>query len=236
MIAPPSLARRVVAEGLGTALLLAVIVGSGITAERLSGGNVALALLANALATGAGLVALILTFGPLSGAHFNPVVTCTIAAAGGLRWRETPAYVLAQVIGGIAGVLVTHGMFGSPLITWSQHERSGSGQWLSECVATAGLLAVIQSCGRHRPTAAPYAVAGYVTAAYWFTASTAFANPAVTIARCCSDTFSGIRPIDVPAFIVAQVVGALLVGVLFRWLLRAPTPAPAQPLSEDPHA
>lgn len=230
------MSRRVVAEFIGTALLLAVVVGSGIMAERLAGGNVAIALLANTIATGAGLVALILTFGPISGAHFNPVVTFTEAAAGNLRWRETPAYLLAQVAGGILGVLAAHLMFGSPLVSWSQHERSGGSQAFSEFMATFGLLAVIHGCGRHRPTAVPFAVAAYITSAYWFTASTSFANPAVTIARCFSDTFAGIRPIDVPVFIVAQLAGALTAGLLFRWLLSTPVATPVSASNHHSHS
>ena len=211
--------RRVVAEALGTALLLAVVVGSGIMGERLAGGNVAVALLANTLATGAGLVALILTFGPISGAHLNPAVTVANAALGGLRWREVPAYVGAQVLGALAGVAVGDAMFGEPLFAASQHVRAGGAQFLSEFVATFGLLAVIWGVARRRATAVPFAVGAYITAAYWFTASTSFANPAVTIARAATDTFAGIRPADVPAFIAAQCLGAAAATALFRWLV-----------------
>jgi len=217
--APPTLARRLVAEALGTALLLATVVGSGIMAERLAGGNVAIALLANTLATGAGLVALILTLGPISGAHFNPAVTLADAALGGLRWRDVPGYVLAQVAGAFGGVAVAHGMFGEAVFKASRHARAGGAQFLSEFVATFGLLAVIWGVARRRSTAVPFAVAAYITAAYWFTASTSFANPAVTLGRSASDTFAGIRPADVPGFIAAQLLGAAAATLLFRWLV-----------------
>jgi glycerol uptake facilitator-like aquaporin len=212
-----SLVRRAVAEGVGTALLLATVVGSGIMAERLAGGNVALALLANALATGAGLVALILTFGPISGAHLNPAVTLAQAWGGGFRRADVPAYLAAQLVGAPAGVVLAHVMFGHEAVTLSAHARAGRGQVVSELVATFGLVGVIAACGRTSPAAAPYAVAAYITAAYWFTASTSFANPAVTVARTLTDTFAGIRPADAPAFIGAQLVGAALAGALFRW-------------------
>lgn len=215
----PTLGRRAVAEAIGTALLLATVVGSGIMAERLAGGNVAVALLANALATGAGLVALILAFGPVSGAHFNPVVTLTGAWQRDLAWRDVPAYLASQFVGAVGGVLLAHGMFEEAPITLSQHTRSGSGQLLSELVATFGLLAVISACGRRRPTAAPFAVGAYITAGYWFTASTSFANPAVTLARTLTNTFAGIRPADAPGFIAIQLVGAFAATALFRWLL-----------------
>jgi glycerol uptake facilitator-like aquaporin len=215
------LARRAVAEGVGTALLLATVVGSGIMAERLSGGNVALALLANALATGASLVALILTFGPISGAHLNPAVTLADASQGGIAWREVPTYLLAQLAGAFAGVALAHGMFGEPLFTASRHVRAGPAQLLSEVVATFGLLAVIWGCSRRRSQAVPFAVAAYIVGAYWFTGSTSFANPAVTLARSATDTFAGIRPADVPGFVVAQLVGATLATALFRWLTPA---------------
>ena len=214
-----SLARRVVAEGLGTVLLLAVVVGSGIMAERLAGGNVAIALLANTIATGAGLVALILTFGPISGAHFNPAVTLADAWQGGLAWREVPAYIGVQIIGAFAGVATAHLMYGDPLFSASQHARAGYAQLWSEFVATFGLLAVILGCVRSRPGVVPFAVGAYISAAYWFTASTSFANPAVTLARAATDSFAGIRPIDAPGFIVAQLLGAMAATALFRWLL-----------------
>lgn len=214
-----SLARRVVAEAIGTALLLAAVVGSGIMGERLAAGNVAVALLANTLATGAGLVALILTFGSVSGAHFNPAVTLSDATQGGLAWREVPAYIAAQIAGAFAGVAAAHIMFGLPLFFASKHERSGGAQFFSEFVATFGLLAVIWGCARLRSQAVPFAVAAYITAAYWFTASTSFANPAVTLARSASDTFAGIRPTDAPGFIAAQLLGALAATLLFRWLV-----------------
>jgi len=215
------LARRLTAEAVGTALLLAVVVGSGIMGDRLSGGNVAIALLANSLATGAGLIALIMTFGPVSGAHFNPVVTLVAAISGDLSWRDTAGYFAAQCIGAFAGVAIAHGMFDLPAFMASAHARTGVPQWGAEIVATCGLLMVIISCARNQPAAVPYAVGGYITAAYWFTASTSFANPAVTLARAATDTFAGIRPSDAPAFIVAQVVGALVAMVLMRWLLAA---------------
>jgi glycerol uptake facilitator-like aquaporin len=213
------LARRATAEAFGTFFLLAAVVGSGIMGERLSGGNVAITLLANTLATGAVLVALILTFGPVSGAHFNPAVTLADASQGGLAWREAPAYITAQLTGAFAGVAVAHLMFGLPLFTASRHARAGVAQLFSEFVATFGLLAVIWGCARRRTAAVPFAVAAYITAAYWFTASTSFANPAVTLARAASDTFSGIRPPDAPGFVAAQLAGAATATVLFRWLV-----------------
>lgn len=214
-----STARKLTAEALGTALLLAVVVGSGIMGERLAGGNVAIALLANTLATGAGLVVLILTFGPVSGAHFNPAVTLADASQGGLPWRDVPGYIAAQVVGAFLGVAAAHGMFDLPLFVASTHVRSGPSQWFSEFIATFGLLAVIWGCVRRHPTAAPFAVGAYITSAYWFTASTSFANPAVTLARAATNTFAGIRPDDVPGFIVAQLLGALVATALFAWLL-----------------
>lgn len=227
MSARPDLTRRAVAEAVGTALLLATVVGSGIMGERLAGGNVAIALLANTLATGAALVALILTFGPISGAHFNPAVTLADAAQGGGPWRSVPAYVVAQVVGAFVGVAVAHVMFGEPLFSASRHVRAGLPQMVSEFVATFGLLAVIWGCVRSRASAVPFAVAAYITAAYWFTASTSFANPAVTLARSASDTFAGIRPADAPGFIVAQLAGAAAATALLRWLL--PPAAAAEP-------
>lgn len=214
-----SLARRALAEALGTAFLLAVVIGSGIMGERLAGGNVALALLANTLATGAGLVALILTFGSISGAHFNPAVTIADAAQGGLSWRDAPVYVAAQVVGAFVGVAVAHGMFGEPAFFASTHVRSGGAQWLSEFVATFGLLATIWGTVRARAAAVPFAVGAYITAAYWFTSSTSFANPAVTLARAASNTFAGIRPCDVPGFVAAQFAGAAAATLLFAWLV-----------------
>lgn len=216
-----TLARRLVAEGLGTAFLLAVVVGSGIMAERLAGGNVALALLANALATGAGLVALILLFGPVSGAHFNPAVTLSEAWQKNLPAREVAPYIALQVVGAFAGVAAAHGMFGEPLFFASQHVRTGPSQWWSEFVATFGLIAVIIGCSRSRPGVTPFAVAAYITAAYWFTSSTSFANPAVTLARSASDTFAGIRPADTPGFIIAQLLGAAAATITFCWLYPA---------------
>jgi glycerol uptake facilitator-like aquaporin len=213
------LPRRAVAEALGTALLLAIVIGSGIMGERLAGGNVAIALLANTMATGAGLVALILTFGSISGAHFNPVVTLADASQGGIGWRDVPAYLVAQVVGAFAGVAVAHVMFGEPVFFASQHVRTGPAQWVSEFVATFGLLATIWGVVRRRSNAVPFAVGAYITAAYWFTSSTSFANPAVTLARAASDTFAGIRPSDAPGFIIAQLLGAGAATALFRWLV-----------------
>jgi glycerol uptake facilitator-like aquaporin len=212
-------ARRAVAEFLGTAFLLAAVVGSGIMAERLAGGNIAIALLANTIATGAALVALILTFGPISGAHFNPAVTLSDAWQGGIRWSEAPAYLTAQIAGAFSGVFAAHLMFTEPLFFASRHVRSGSSQLFSEFVATFGLLSVIWGCARFRSSAVPFAVGAYITAAYWFTASTSFANPAVTLARAASDTFAGIRLADVPGFVIAQFAGAAAATALFRWLL-----------------
>jgi glycerol uptake facilitator-like aquaporin len=217
--AGPDLRRRVVAEAAGTALLLAAVVGSGIMGDRLAAGNVAVALLANTLATGAALVALILTFGPISGAHFNPAVTLADASQRGLDWTSVPAYLVAQVAGAYAGVAVAHVMFGEPLFAASRHARAGLPQLVSEFVATFGLLAVIWGCARSRAAAVPFAVAAYITAAYWFTASTSFANPAVTLARAATDTFAGIRPADAPGFIAAQLAGAAAATGLFRWLV-----------------
>jgi glycerol uptake facilitator-like aquaporin len=207
-------------------LLLAAVVGSGIMAERLAGGNVALALLANTIATGAALVALILAFGSVSGAHFNPAVTLADAYVGGIAWRYVPAYLFAQVAGAYSGVAVAHLMFGLSLFSVSTHARSGAPQVFSEFIATLGLMAVIWGCARSRPHAVPYAVGAYITAAYWFTASTSFANPAVTLARSMSNTFADIRPGDVTWFIAAQLAGALAATVLFQWLL--PTPKEEQ--------
>ena len=211
--------RKLAAEATGTMLLLSAIVGSGIMGERLSGGNTAIALLANTLATGAMLVAIILVFGPISGAHFNPVVTLAFAFQGQMRWRETPAYITVQVFGALLGVAAAHIMFSEPLFSPSQHARAGSAQLFSEFVAAFGLLVVVWGIGHSRPQAAPFAVGAYITAGYWFTASTAFANPAVTLARSLTNTFSGIRPMDVPGFVVAQLVGAAVATVLFRWML-----------------
>jgi glycerol uptake facilitator-like aquaporin len=215
------LIRRATSEMVGTAMLLAAVIGSGIMGERLSGGNAAIALLANTIATGAALVALILTFGPISGAHFNPAVTLADASQGGLRWREAPVYVGAQILGAFAGVAAAHLMFSEPLFFASHHARSGGAQLFSEFVATFGLLAVIWGCSRSRSEAVPFAVGAYITAAYWFTASTSFANPAVTLARSASDTFAGIRPADAPGFVAMQLLGAAVATCLFRWLAPA---------------
>jgi glycerol uptake facilitator-like aquaporin len=214
-----TLPKRVAAEALGTALLLAAVVGSGIMGERLAAGNVALALLANSIATGAVLGALIVTFGPISGAHFNPVVTLASAVQQDIQLREVPFYIAAQIGGAFLGVATAHIMFGLPLFFVSLHDRSGPAKIFSEAVATFGLVTVILSCAKLRPTAVPLAVAGYITGAYWFTSSTSFANPAVTFARSVSDTFVGIRPQNVPAFVVAQLAGGLAATILCRWLL-----------------
>ncbi|MGH8515929.1 MAG: MIP/aquaporin family protein [Panacagrimonas sp.] len=214
-----SLARRATAEAVGTAMLLATIVGSGIMGERLADGNVAIALLANSLATGGGLVALILTFGPISGAHFNPVVTLSLAACRLFAWREVPTYLVAQIAGAVLGVWAAHLMFDEPVFQLSVKPRPGLALAWSEIVASFGLVIVILSGVRHRAEAIPYAVAAYITGAYWFTASTSFANPAVTVARSLSNTFAGIRPHDTPGFIVAQCIGAALATLLFVWLV-----------------
>ena len=213
-----SIARRIVAEALGTALLLAVVIGSGIMGETLAGGNIAVALLANAIATGCGLVALILMFGPISGAHFNPAVTFSEAWQRNLPVSEALPYILAQIAGAFAGVAAAHLMFGEPLFFASTHVRTGGAQWWSEFVATFGLVATIISCSRSRPAATPFAVAVYITAAYCFTSSTSFANPAVTLARAASNTFAGIRPEDVGGFVIAQLLGAAAATILFGWL------------------
>jgi glycerol uptake facilitator-like aquaporin len=226
----PSLARRAVAEFAGSLLLLAAVVGSGIMGERLAAGNIAIALLANTLATGAALIAIILAFGPISGAHLNPVVTLSDAWLGGIGWRETPLYVTAQLAGAFAGVAVAHLMFGLSLFAASTHARSGPAQMFSEFVATFGLLAVIWGCVRSRPSAVPFAVGAYIMAAYWFTASTSFANPAVTIARSMTNTFAGVRPADVAGFVAAQLAGGLAATLLFRWLLPGMKAAAAEVL------
>ena len=225
MQTPPSLARRITAEFAGTAFLVAAVVGSGIMAERLSGGNAALALLANTIATGAALVALILAFAPISGAHFNPAVSFAAALEGKLSIAGAVAYIAAQIAGGISGTMVAHIMFSLPLVSLSQHVRSGSAQAFSEFIATFGLLAIIWGTSA-RASLAAFAVGTYITAAYWFTASTSFANPAVTIARSLSNTFAGIRPADVPYFLGAQFIGATAAVLLFRWLA-PPVVAPA---------
>lgn len=209
-----TLGKRLAAEGVGTALLLATVVGSGIMGERLSGGNVAIALLANSLATGAALVALILAFGPISGAHFNPAVTLALAWRRETAWKDVPGYLVAQVLGALLGVWAAHYMFEVPILMASRHVRSGGPQWAAEAIATFGLLVVLLGAkGR-----AAVAVGGYIAAAYWFTSSTSFANPAVTFARVWTNTFAGIRPLDVPAFVAAQIVGAALAVALFRRL------------------
>ena len=222
----PTLARRAAAEALGTGLLVAAVVGSGIMGERLAGGNTGLALLANTAATGAALVALILALAPLSGAHFNPIVTLADTLNGELPWGDLPAYITAQIVGGLLGTAIANLMFEGPVFSVSRHARHGPAQLLSEIVATFGLILIIGLCVQRRPSAVPFAVAAYITAAYWFTASTSFANPAVTLARAVSDSFAGIRPTDVPGFIAAQVVGGALAVGTVRWLLPRSAPRP----------
>jgi glycerol uptake facilitator-like aquaporin len=224
-----TLSRRLAAEAIGTALLLAVVVGSGIMGERLSGGNAAIALLANSVATGCGLWVLITLFGPISGAHFNPAVTVAFAAAGELAWRDVLPYVVTQIVAAYVGVAAAHLMFELPLFTASEHVRSGPSQWWSEVVATSGLLLTIWLGLRTRPHWVGGLVAAFITSAYWFTASTSFANPAVTMARAATNTFAGIRPADVPGFIVAEFAGALLATLLARWLYRTPSRTAANP-------
>ena len=222
---PFDLTRRLVAEGLGTALLLAIVIGSGIMGERLAGGNVAIALLGNTLATGAGLVVLITMFGPLSGAHFNPAVTLVFAIRREIGARTAAAYVAVQIVGAILGVWAAHLMFGEAVFQVSTKLRDGPAQAFSEGVATFGLIAAILGSLRFRPDATPTVVGLYITAAYWFTASTSFANPAVTLARSLSDTFAGIAPSSAPAFIAAQLVGAAIAAVLSGWVFRQDRPA-----------
>lgn len=213
-----SVAQSVFAEGIGTAFLLATVVGSGIMGERLANGNMAIALLANSLATGAILTVLILLFAPLSGAHFNPAVTLVKVFRKELSWKILPYYLIAQISGAFIGVYLAHLMFEEPLFMISQHVRQGGSQLLSEFIATFGLLAVIWGCSRRRDEVIAFAVGAYITGAYWFTASTSFANPAVTLARSVTNTFSGIRPVDAPLFILAQLCGAITATVLFAWL------------------
>ncbi len=213
-----SLGRRAVAEAIATALLLAIVVGSGVMGERLAGGNVAIALLANSLATGCGLAALIVTFAPISGAHMNPLVTLAMAMRGEHAWREAPAYVAAQVIGAVAGVWIAHAMFAMPIVEISSKARAGYAQMFSEAIAAFGLLVIVLRGSRHRPDSVPWTVACYITAAYWFTASTSFANPAVTLARSMTESFAGIRPADVPGFWLGQCVGAAAAVAFVAWL------------------
>ena len=210
--------RRLVAEALGTALLVAAVIGSGIMAQRLTGDR-ALALLANTMATGGALVAILLIFGPISGAHLNPVVTLCMVALKTQSRSSAAGYIVAQVVGGIVGAILANAMFELPLVAWSATTRSGAAQLLSEGVATFGLIGVVIAVGRTRAAVTPFAVAAYIVAAYWFTASTSFANPAVTIARAFSDTFAGIRPVDVGAFLLAQALGAAVGGLVFSWLV-----------------
>lgn len=219
MTSQPDITRRAAAEFLGTAFLLAVVIGSGIMGERLAGGNVAITLLANSLATGAGLVAIILMLGPISGAHLNPAVSISDAMEGGITWKDCGIYIGAQVAGGLIGTMSANVMFELPPVFLSTTARTGYGQIFSEVIATFGLIAVIWGCVRMRAEAVPFAVGAYITSAYWFTASTSFANPAVTIARTISDTFAGIRPADAAPFIGAQLAGAVAATLLFRWLI-----------------
>jgi glycerol uptake facilitator-like aquaporin len=214
-----TLLRQVVAEFLGTGFLVAAVVGSGVMGDRLAGGNAAIALLANTIATGAALVALILTFGPISGAHLNPAVTVADAIEKGVTWTIAACYIPAQCLGAIGGAITAHLMFQLPVITVARHARSGSAQVFSEFVATFGLLSVIWGCSRLRSDMVAFAVGAYITAAYWFTSSTSFANPAVTLARSLSDTFAGIRPMDSPPFLIAQFFGAIAATFFFRWLV-----------------
>jgi glycerol uptake facilitator-like aquaporin len=227
----PSLSRRVVAEWLGTAFLLAVVVGSGIMAQKLAGGNVALALLCNTIPTGAILAVLILIFGSISGAHFNPAVSLAFALRHELPWSIAALYILAQVLGGLFGVWIAHLMFELPVWQLSATVRTGPGQWLAEFVATFGLLLTIIGCAARAPQAVPYAVGLYITSAYWFTASTSFANPAVTIARSLSDTFAGIAPAGVAGFILAQLAGMLAAVAVGRWLWCQPCVSEAEPIA-----
>jgi glycerol uptake facilitator-like aquaporin len=229
-----NLPRRLAAEAVGTAVLLAAVVGSGIMGERLAGGNVAIALLANAIATGSTLVALILAFGPISGAHFNPAVTIADASQRGLSWRDVPPYIAVQLAGAVAGLFAAHLMFGEKVFQLSHHVRAGGAQLFSEFVATFGLLAVIRGCSRQRAEAVAIAVGLYITGAYWFTASTSFANPAVTAARALTNTFAGIRAADVPAFIVAQLGGAFAATLLCRWLVTTVDPEATHIVVPDP--
>jgi glycerol uptake facilitator-like aquaporin len=226
---PPSRRhQRLGAEFIGTAMLLATVIGSGIMGERLAGGNVAIALLGNTIPTGAMLIVLITMLGPISGAHFNPAITAVFAVKGELSGSEALGYVVAQVLGGIIGVLAAHLMFGEALLQLSTKVRAGPAQWFSECVAAFGLVLTILLTLRANAAAVATSVGLYITAAYWFTASTSFANPAVTIARALSDTFAGIRPQDVLAFVVAQLLGAILAAFVCRWLLAAPPMSAAE--------
>jgi len=222
----PDIARRLVAEALGTALLVAIVVGSGIRAERLAAGDTALALLCNALATGAGLVALLVSLGPVSGGHFNPVVSLSNLIQGRLSPREAAGYVLVQLIGAVLGVMAAHAMFGLPALSLSTQARTGAPMWWSECLASFGLIGLAIATGRSRPGLVPFVVSGYITAGYWFTSSTSFANPALTLACALTNTFTGIRMIDIPAFIFAQIFGAMNATQLFHWLCPPMTTAP----------
>jgi len=227
-----TLCRRLVGEALGTAFLLIAIVGSGIMAERLANGDAAIALLANSIATGGALVALIVTFAPISGAHLNPAVTVALAASGNVNWEDVPGYVAVQFAGAILGVAAAHAMFGLPLLEWSMKSRPGFGQMWAEFVATFGLLTIILSCTASASRAIPYAVAAYITGAYWFTSSTSFANPAVTVARALTNTFAGIGKADVPGFIAAQAAAVLFALFLLPWLLEPRRSSQERPAAE----
>lgn len=226
MTASPGLARRLAAEAVGSFFLFAAVIGSGIMAEALAGGNLAVALIANTMATGAILFVLIAMLGPISGAHFNPAVTLVMAGRGALAWRDAVPYVAAQLAGGLIGAWAVHVMFDLPILQYSVKARAGIGQWTGELVATFGLILTILGTVRHRPGAVPAAVALYITAAYWFTSSTSFANPAITIVRSMSDSFAGIAPADVPMFVVAQLAGAGLGAVVAGYLFAAETEGP----------
>lgn len=231
LTASPDIARRLVAEALGTALLVAIVIGSGIRAERLAAGDTALALLCNALATGAGLVALLVSLGPVSGGHFNPIVSLSNLVQGRLSARDAAGYVLVQLMGAVLGVMAAHLMFGLPALSMSTQARTGVPMWWSECLASFGLVGLAIATGRSRPGLVPFVVAGYITAGYWFTSSTSFANPALTLACALTDTFTGIRSMDIPAFIMAQIFGAMNATVLFHWLC---PPLPAGPAAVFP--
>jgi len=216
-----TLARRLAAECLGTALLLAMVAGSAVMADRLAGGNAAIALLANSVASASGLLALILAFGAISGAHFNPVVTLSEALQGRMAWRESASFIAVQLLGAFGGIAAAHLMFGEPVFSTAHQARGGACLWLGEFIATFGLITVIIGCSRNRPALTPFAVSAYIVSGYWFTSSSSFANPAMTLARAASSTVAGIRPEHVPAYVAAQLLGAIAATMLFSWLFRA---------------